>query len=46
MGDMRNIIFHEYFQVKLVIIWRTIQHNLPLLRLQLQEVLERDTDTE
>ena len=27
MGDMRNIIFHEYFQVELVIIWRTIQHN-------------------
>ncbi|WP_446378643.1 HepT-like ribonuclease domain-containing protein [Coleofasciculus sp. D1-CHI-01] len=41
MGDMRNI-FHEYFQVELEIIWRAIKNNLPLLALQLQEVLESE----
>ena len=46
MGDMRNIIFHEYFQIELIIIWRTIQHNLPLLRVQLQEMLESEAATE
>ncbi len=46
MGDMRNVIFHEYFQVELAIVWRTIQHNLPLLRSQLQEVLESETEAE
>ncbi|MDB9506021.1 DUF86 domain-containing protein [Microcystis aeruginosa CS-338/01] len=24
MGDMRNVIFHEYFRVELKIVWRTI----------------------
>jgi uncharacterized protein with HEPN domain len=42
MGDMRNIIFHEYFQVELEIIWRAIKNNLPLLVLQLQEVIESE----
>lgn len=31
MGDMRNIIFHEYFQVELKIVWMAIENNLPLL---------------
>ncbi len=39
MGDMRNVIFHEYFQIELTLTWRTIKTNLPLLRLQLEEIL-------
>ena len=46
MGDRRNVIFHEYFQMELKIVWRTIQNNLPLLGLQLQEVLESETEAE
>lgn len=42
MGDMRNVMFHEYFQVELEIVWRAIQNNLPSLALQLQELLERE----
>ncbi|EAZ89941.1 HepT-like ribonuclease domain-containing protein [Crocosphaera chwakensis] len=34
MGDMRNIIFHEYFQVKLPLIWRTLQNDLISLHSQ------------
>lgn len=43
MGDMRNVMFHEYFQVELEIVWRAIGNNLPSLALQLQELLERET---
>jgi uncharacterized protein with HEPN domain len=46
MGDMRNVIFHEYFQVKLQVVWSAIQNNLPLLASQLQEVLEREASEE
>lgn len=44
MGDMRNVIFHEYFQLELPIIWQTIQKNLISLRSQLQEVLDNDSE--
>ncbi|MBW4510783.1 MAG: DUF86 domain-containing protein [Scytonematopsis contorta HA4267-MV1] len=40
MGDMRNVMAHEYFQVNLSIIWRTIENNLTAVLLQLQELIE------
>jgi uncharacterized protein with HEPN domain len=46
LGDMRNVIFYEYFQVELKIVWIAIQNNLPLLSLPLQEVLESEAETE
>lgn len=45
MGDMRNIIAHEYFQVDLKIIWNTIQNNLPSLVAQLYELLRTKADS-
>ncbi|MDJ0662719.1 MAG: DUF86 domain-containing protein [Crocosphaera sp.] len=45
MGDMRNIIFHEYFQVQLPLIWWTIQNNLTPLHLQLQELLDQENSS-
>lgn len=38
MGDMRNIMAHEYFQVDLQITWSTVRHNLPPLIPLLQEL--------
>jgi len=26
MGDMRNVVIHEYFGIDLEILWETIQH--------------------
>ncbi|MGL5064846.1 MAG: HepT-like ribonuclease domain-containing protein [Microcoleus sp.] len=46
MGDMRNIIFHEYFQVELEIVWIAIQNNLPSLVSPLQEILDREASGE
>ncbi|MFB2934850.1 DUF86 domain-containing protein [Aerosakkonemataceae cyanobacterium BLCC-F154] len=46
MGDMRNVIAHEYFQVNLRIIWNTIQNNLPSLVNLLQELIQREFSQE
>lgn len=46
MGDMRNILAHEYFQVNLRLFWNAIQNDLPLLVLQLQDLLEREAGGE
>jgi uncharacterized protein with HEPN domain len=43
MADMRNIITHEYFQVKLKLIWQGIHRDLPLLIDQLQHLLEKES---
>ncbi|MDF5732552.1 MAG: DUF86 domain-containing protein [Rhizonema sp. PD38] len=42
MGNMRNVMTHEYFQVDLEIIWNTIQDSLPLLIPQIQNLMERE----
>ncbi|MEM9542058.1 MAG: HepT-like ribonuclease domain-containing protein, partial [Cyanobacteria bacterium P01_E01_bin.42] len=42
MGDMRNVMAHEYFQVALDRIWSTIQNDLEPLILELQIVLARE----
>lgn len=46
MADMRNVIFHEYFQVELEIVWIAIQNNLPLLVSPLQEILHQEASGE
>ncbi len=38
IGDMRNIITHEYFGVDVEIAWRVIQKDLPVLEQQIQEI--------
>lgn len=43
MGDMRNIVAHEYFQIDVETIWETIQQDLPLLIPQLQAILNAET---
>jgi uncharacterized protein with HEPN domain len=40
MRGIRNVVVHEYFQVNLDILWRTIQERLPPLRRQLRQLLE------
>jgi len=46
MGDMRNVIAHEYFKVKLDIVWNTIQNYLSPLIGDLEEILDRETSNE
>ena len=44
ISDMRNIMAHEYFQVNLMLTGRTLQNNLPSLKLQLLDLLESETN--
>jgi uncharacterized protein with HEPN domain len=39
MGDMRNVVIHEYFGVDPEILWETIQQELPPLIPRLREML-------
>ena len=39
MGDMRNVVIHEYFGTDTKILWETIQHELPSLMPKLREIL-------
>lgn len=42
MRGMRNVVIHEYPDVSLPIVWRTITHNLPPIVSMLQNILERE----
>jgi uncharacterized protein with HEPN domain len=41
MYGMRNRIVHDYFEVDLEVVWQTVQRDLPVLRSQIQALLER-----
>lgn len=38
--EMRNLLAHGYFEVDLAIVWRTIERDLPPLKVQVRELLE------
>ncbi len=40
MRDMRNIVVHEYFGVDNLIVWETLQKNLPPLLPMLKDLLK------
>ena len=40
MRALRNIVAHEYFGVKLPIIWETIERRLPPLKAALYKLLD------
>jgi len=39
MKGLRNVIAHEYFGVRLITIWETIQNDLPTLESQIEKTL-------
>jgi uncharacterized protein with HEPN domain len=44
MGDMRNVVIHEYFGVDLEILWKTIKNELPPPQILLVEILGTEAD--
>ena len=45
MSDMRNVVAHEYFQVNVERVWRTVQEDLPSLIPQLEELLAGNVES-
>lgn len=43
MIDMRNVVSHEYFQVQINMVWRTIVNDLPTLNQQIIELIKKET---
>lgn len=43
IAAMRNKVIHEYFGLKLDVIWKTIQDDLPELKKELEQVLKENT---
>jgi uncharacterized protein with HEPN domain len=44
MAGMRNILAHEYFGVRMGIIWKTLKERLPELRHKMEEILGQGRD--
>ncbi len=41
MAGMRNKLIHEYFGIKLEVVWETINKRIPEVKLLIKEVLEK-----
>ncbi len=39
MKGMRNMLIHEYFGVDIDVLWKTIQEDLPVLKIKIQKLL-------
>lgn len=42
MGDMRNVLIHEYFGVDLDAVWDTVKNDIPKLRQYINEIIESE----
>ncbi|WPF87890.1 HepT-like ribonuclease domain-containing protein [Cyanobacterium aponinum AL20118] len=39
IADFRNLLVHEYFRVDLGIVWQIVEHELPKLKEQINDIL-------
>ncbi|MBP0028305.1 DUF86 domain-containing protein [Roseofilum reptotaenium CS-1145] len=46
MGDMRNVMTHEYFRVKQRLVWNTIENHLPAVVPMLETLLQQEMGEE
>jgi len=44
MRRFRNFLIHEYFRIDSAQVWTTIQNDLPLVRIQLENILNNFTE--
>jgi uncharacterized protein with HEPN domain len=40
MAGMRDRLIHEYFGVKMDVLWETVQRDIPQLRIPIAEILK------
>jgi uncharacterized protein with HEPN domain len=43
MIDMRNVVSHEYFQVQINMVWRSLSEDLPALKQQIIALMEQES---
>ncbi len=43
VAGMRHHLVHGYDNIKLDIVWETIQKNLPTLKLQMEDILDKES---
>ena len=43
MIDMRNVVSHEYFQVQIDMVWRSLSEDLPALKQQIIALMEQES---
>lgn len=46
MKGMQNILIHEYFGVDIEVLWKTINDDLPRLKIQIQALLSEIQDSD
>ena len=42
--DLRNVVSHQYFQVRVEVVWDVATQNIPVLARQIQRILQEMTD--
>lgn len=46
MLGMRNVLIHEYFGVDTLVLWRTVQEDIPALITEMREILDEMANQE
>lgn len=44
MKGMRNLLIHEYFGVDLDVLWRTVNEDLPRLKIQMRRLISENKE--
>ncbi len=44
IAGLRDILIHKYFDVNLEIVWGVVQSNIPILKKEIQQILQEKSD--
>ncbi len=44
IAGLRDILIHKYFDVNLEVVWSVVQSNIPILKIEIQQILKRKSE--